>query len=65
MFFTASGRPESAALWPTPDAPQSHCAPTVKVHLARIFEKLGFENRNAASVRALEVLSRPTPRRGE
>jgi DNA-binding NarL/FixJ family response regulator len=32
---------------------------TVKVHLARIFEKLGFENRNAATVRALEVLSRP------
>jgi DNA-binding NarL/FixJ family response regulator len=34
---------------------------TVKVHLARIFEKQGFENRNAASVRALEVLSRPAP----
>jgi len=30
---------------------------TVKVHLARVFEKLGFENRNAATVRALEVLS--------
>lgn len=36
---------------------------TVKVHLARIFEKLGFENRNAATVRALEVLSRQTPRK--
>jgi DNA-binding NarL/FixJ family response regulator len=36
---------------------------TVKVHLARVFEKLGFENRNAATVRALEVLSSPTPRR--
>ncbi|MCI0535019.1 MAG: response regulator transcription factor [Verrucomicrobiales bacterium] len=35
---------------------------TVKVHTARIFEKLGFENRNAATVQALEVLSRPTPR---
>ncbi len=35
---------------------------TVKVHIARIFEKLGFENRNAATVQALEVLSRPTPR---
>lgn len=35
---------------------------TVKVHTARIFEKLGFENRNAATVRALEVLSRPRPR---
>src|SRR5262245_22737685 len=33
---------------------------TVKVHVARIFEKLGFENRNAATVRALEVLSRQT-----
>jgi len=32
---------------------------TVKVHLARVFEKLGFENRNAATVRALEVLSAP------
>jgi len=32
---------------------------TVKVHTARIFEKLGFENRNAATVRALEVLSSP------
>lgn len=31
---------------------------TVKVHLARIFEKLGFENRHAATVRALEVLSK-------
>lgn len=32
---------------------------TVKVHTARIFEKLGFENRNAATVRALEILSSP------
>jgi DNA-binding NarL/FixJ family response regulator len=32
---------------------------TVKVHLARVFEKLGFENRNAATLRALEVLSVP------
>lgn len=30
---------------------------TVKVHLARIFEKLGFENRNAAALRAVEILS--------
>lgn len=35
---------------------------TVKVHLARIFEKLGFENRNAATVRALEILSSPSKR---
>ena len=33
---------------------------TVKVHLARIFENLDFENRNAATVRALEVLNLPT-----
>ena len=33
---------------------------TVKVHTARIFEKLGFENRNAATVRALEVLASPS-----
>ena len=36
---------------------------TVKVHTARIFEKLGFENRNAATVQALELLSKPTPRK--
>jgi DNA-binding NarL/FixJ family response regulator len=35
---------------------------TVKVHIARIFEKLGFENRNAATVRALEALSAPVKR---
>jgi len=35
----------------------------VKVHTARIFEKLGFENRNAATIRALEVLSSPKSRR--
>ena len=35
---------------------------TVKVHIARIFEKLGFENRNAAAVQALEVLSKPGSR---
>ncbi len=32
---------------------------TVKVHGARIFEKLGAENRNAAALQAIEVLSRP------
>jgi DNA-binding NarL/FixJ family response regulator len=31
---------------------------TVKVHLARTFEKLGIENRNAASMKAIEVLSK-------
>jgi DNA-binding NarL/FixJ family response regulator len=36
---------------------------TVKVHTARIFEKLGFENRNAATVQALEALSKPTARK--
>jgi len=36
---------------------------TVKVHVARTFEKLGFENRNAATVRALEVLSAPAGKR--
>lgn len=35
---------------------------TIKVHLARVFEKLGFENRNAATVRVLEVLSKPAGR---
>lgn len=35
---------------------------TVKVHLSRIFEKLGFENRNAATIQALEVLSSPANR---
>jgi DNA-binding NarL/FixJ family response regulator len=32
---------------------------TVKNHLTRVFEKLGVEGRNAATVRALEVLSSP------
>lgn len=32
---------------------------TVKKHLQHIFEKLGIESRNAATVRALETLSRP------
>ncbi len=36
---------------------------TVKVHIARIFEKLGFENRNSATVRALEALSKQTLRK--
>lgn len=35
---------------------------TVKVHLARVFEKCGFENRNGATVRALELLSVPKAR---
>jgi DNA-binding CsgD family transcriptional regulator len=36
---------------------------TVKVHLARIFEKLGFGNRNAVAIRAMEVLSSPGNRK--
>jgi len=33
---------------------------TIKKHLQNIFEKLGLEGRNAATVRALEVLGNPT-----
>jgi DNA-binding NarL/FixJ family response regulator len=36
---------------------------TVKNHMTHIFEKLGVEGRNAATVRALEVLSSPGLRR--
>ena len=32
---------------------------TVKKHMTNIFDKLGLEGRNAATVRALEVLSGP------
>jgi DNA-binding NarL/FixJ family response regulator len=32
---------------------------TVKKHMGNIFEKLGLEGRNAATVRALEVLNSP------
>jgi DNA-binding NarL/FixJ family response regulator len=32
---------------------------TVKQHMGNIFEKLGVENRNAASMQAVEVLSQP------
>lgn len=35
---------------------------TIKVHLARVFEKMGIENRNAASMRAIEILSKPLAR---
>jgi DNA-binding NarL/FixJ family response regulator len=35
---------------------------TVKNHMTHIFEKLGVEGRNAATVRALEVLSTPSTR---
>jgi DNA-binding NarL/FixJ family response regulator len=33
---------------------------TVKIHVGHIFEKLGVDNRNAATLRAIEVLSGPT-----
>lgn len=36
---------------------------TVKVHVARIFEKLGAENRNVASMLAVELLSSPEHRK--
>lgn len=32
---------------------------TIKNHMTHIFEKLGIESRNAATVRALEILSKP------
>jgi DNA-binding NarL/FixJ family response regulator len=34
---------------------------TVKVHLGHVFEKLGSDNRNAATIKALEVLCRKSP----
>jgi DNA-binding NarL/FixJ family response regulator len=35
---------------------------TVKIHVGHIFEKLGTDNRHAAAVRALEILSSPKAR---
>ena len=35
---------------------------TVKQHMGVVFQKLGVEGRNAATVRALEVLSRSAVR---
>ena len=35
---------------------------TIKKHIQNIFEKLGIDNRNAATVRALEVLGAPASR---
>jgi DNA-binding NarL/FixJ family response regulator len=37
---------------------------TVKKHLQNIFTKLGVENRNAATVRALDILNSAAPRQG-
>jgi len=37
---------------------------TVKKHLQNLFEKLGIESRNAATVRALEVLSSSSAKQG-
>lgn len=34
---------------------------TIKKHLQNLFEKMGVDNRNAATMRALEVLSRCSP----
>ena len=36
---------------------------TVKVHVARIFEKVGAENRSAAAMLAVELLSSPAHRK--
>src|SRR5215510_6035384 len=62
-------REAEVLLWVAPGKSNSDIATilgcaenTVKVHLARIFEKLGIENRNAASLKAIEVLSRQTLR---
>jgi DNA-binding NarL/FixJ family response regulator len=35
---------------------------TVKKHMGSIFDKLGLEGRNAATIRALEILSNPSVR---
>jgi DNA-binding NarL/FixJ family response regulator len=34
---------------------------TIKKHLQNIFEKIGVDNRNAATLRAFEILNRPHP----
>ena len=36
---------------------------TIKKHLEHIFEKIGVESRNAATVRAIEILTKAVPKR--
>jgi DNA-binding NarL/FixJ family response regulator len=64
--FNLTHREAEVLLWTAQGKTNSEIAtilgnsePTVKQHLGVVFQKLGVEGRNAATLRALEVLSQP------
>jgi DNA-binding NarL/FixJ family response regulator len=65
--FNLTQREAEVLLWVAQGKTNSEIAtilgnsePTVKQHLGVVFQKLGVEGRNAATLRALEVLSQPS-----
>lgn len=67
--FGLTQREAEVLLWVTQGKSNSEIAsilgnsePTVKQHLGVVFQKLGVESRNAATLQALEILSRPANR---
>lgn len=64
--FNLTGREAEVLLWVAQGKSNADVATilgmsekTAKQHLGSVFQKIGVEGRNAATVRALEVLSRP------
>jgi DNA-binding NarL/FixJ family response regulator len=65
--FKLTPREAEVLLWTAQGKTNSEIAsilgnsePTVKQHLGVVFQKLGVEGRNAATLRALEILGNPT-----